>query len=208
MKTRNSFWSLIRANSDFSKQSPCRFLSLKFLCSKLGFPSQTLNFWVKFCHFKREERERESWIQFVSFFLYLFIWFGLFFDLFLYFRWLICLISVNMAVVSRACCDNATSESIDVCGIRVAGNMESGREIVEEPVARVIEDKIFVAVGKSVKECKLMLLWALQNSGGKRICIIHVLQPSQMIPLSKFKKWKKTNLVYYFIFCYYDSSFF
>jgi hypothetical protein len=29
-----------------------------------------------------------------------------------------------------------------------------------------------------------------------------------MIPLSKFKKWKKTNLVYYFIFCYYDSSFF
>jgi len=154
------------------------------------------------------KRERESWIQFVSFFLYLFIWFGLFFDLFLYFRWLICLISVNMAVVSRACCDNATSESIDVCGIRVAGNMESGREIVEEPVARVIEDKIFVAVGKSVKECKLMLLWALQNSGGKRICIIHVLQPSQMIPLSKFKKWKKTNLVYYFIFCYYDSSFF
>jgi len=155
----------------------------------------------------KRERERAEFSLSRFFFIYL-IWFGLFFDLFLYFRWLICLISVNMAVVSRACCDNATSESIDVCGIRVAGNMESGREIVEEPVARVIEDKIFVAVGKSVKECKLMLFWALQNSGGKRICIIHVLQPSQMIPLSKFKKWKKTNLVYYFIFCYYDSSFF
>ncbi|KAG6786779.1 hypothetical protein POTOM_008395 [Populus tomentosa] len=90
---------------------------------------------------------------------------------------------------SCACCDNATSESIDVCGIRAAGNMESGREIVEEPVARLIEDKIFVAVGKSVKECKLMLPWALQNSGGKRICIIHVHQPSQMIPLmgTKFR---------------------
>ncbi|KAJ6675352.1 hypothetical protein OIU85_011506 [Salix viminalis] len=60
--------------------------------------------------------------------------------------------------------------------------MASGREIVEEPVARVIEEKIFVALGKSVKECKSMLVWALQNSGGKRICIIHVHQPAELIP--------------------------
>ncbi|XP_073260596.1 U-box domain-containing protein 33 isoform X3 [Populus alba] len=65
---------------------------------------------------------------------------------------------------------------------RMPGKMASGREIVEEPVARVIEEKIFVAVGKSVKECKSMFFWALQNSGGKRICIIHVHQPAQMIP--------------------------
>ncbi|KAG6748109.1 hypothetical protein POTOM_048010 [Populus tomentosa] len=65
---------------------------------------------------------------------------------------------------------------------RMPGKMASGREIVEEPVARVIQEKIFVAVGKSVKECKSMFFWALQNSGGKRICIIHVHQPAQMIP--------------------------
>ena len=84
---------------------------------------------------------------------------------------------------------------------RMAGKMASGREIVEEPVARVIEEKIFVAVGKSVKECKLMLFWALQNSGGKRICIIHVHQPSQMIPLSKFTKMKENEfgILFYFL---------
>eukprot|EP00258_Populus_trichocarpa_P024766 XP_024440785.1 U-box domain-containing protein 33 isoform X4 [Populus trichocarpa] len=68
---------------------------------------------------------------------------------------------------------------------RMPGKMASGREVVEETVARVIEvieEKIFVAVGKSVKECKSMLFWALQKSGGKRICIIHVHQPAQMIP--------------------------
>ncbi|KAK2650289.1 hypothetical protein Ddye_017778 [Dipteronia dyeriana] len=60
----------------------------------------------------------------------------------------------------------------------------SGREaIAEEPVARVIEDKIYVAVGKHLKKSKSVLLWALQNSGGKRICIIHVHQPTQMIPV-------------------------
>ncbi|KAK3194787.1 hypothetical protein Dsin_026097 [Dipteronia sinensis] len=60
----------------------------------------------------------------------------------------------------------------------------SGREeIAEEPVARVIEDKIYVAVGKHVKESNSVLLWALQNSGGKRICIIHVHQPAKMIPV-------------------------
>ncbi|XP_011036393.1 PREDICTED: U-box domain-containing protein 33-like isoform X1 [Populus euphratica] len=75
---------------------------------------------------------------------------------------------------------------------RMPGKMASGREIVEETVARVIEEKIFVSVGKSVKECKSMLLWALQNSGGKRICVIHVHQPAQMIPFmgTKFQASK------------------
>ncbi|KAJ4843644.1 hypothetical protein Tsubulata_020159 [Turnera subulata] len=69
------------------------------------------------------------------------------------------------------------------------GNMaaaaSSRREIVEEevPPARVIEERIYVAVGRTVKESKSVLLWALQNSGGKRICILHVHQPAQMIPL-------------------------
>ncbi|KAG5251565.1 U-box domain-containing protein [Salix suchowensis] len=84
-----------------------------------------------------------------------------------------------MAVVSPV--PDATTQQASP--LTLAGDMENGREIVAEPVARVIEDKIFVAVGKSVKEYKWMLIWALQNSGGKRICIVHVHQPSQTIPL-------------------------
>ncbi|GMH21715.1 hypothetical protein Nepgr_023557 [Nepenthes gracilis] len=57
-------------------------------------------------------------------------------------------------------------------------------EIAEEPLASdVVEDKIFVAVGKIVKESRSTLVWALQNSRGKKICIIHVHQPSQTIPI-------------------------
>ncbi|XP_062156574.1 U-box domain-containing protein 33-like isoform X1 [Alnus glutinosa] len=44
------------------------------------------------------------------------------------------------------------------------------------------EETIYVAVGKDAKECKSILLWALENSGGKRICILHVHQPAQYIP--------------------------
>ncbi|GAV81731.1 Pkinase domain-containing protein/U-box domain-containing protein [Cephalotus follicularis] len=61
--------------------------------------------------------------------------------------------------------------------------MASTREIVEEPVAQVIEEKMYVALGKEVKENRSILIWALHNSGGKRICIIHVHVPAQMIPL-------------------------
>ena len=66
--------------------------------------------------------------------------------------------------------------------------MGSRHESLEDPMAIVaclIDDMIHVAVGKDVKECKSILLWALQNSGGKRICILHVHQPAQLIPFSK-----------------------
>ncbi|KAJ6729754.1 PROTEIN KINASE putative-RELATED [Salix viminalis] len=58
-----------------------------------------------------------------------------------------------MAVVSPV--PDATTQQASP--LTLAGDMESGREIVAEPVAR--------------------------NSGGKRICIVHVHQPSQTIPL-------------------------
>jgi hypothetical protein len=58
-------------------------------------------------------------------------------------------------------------------------------ENLEDPMAIVIEDMIYVAVEKEVKEFKSILLWALQNSGGKRICILHVHQPAQLIPFSR-----------------------
>ncbi|TQE00512.1 hypothetical protein C1H46_013868 [Malus baccata] len=77
-------------------------------------------------------------------------------------------------------------------------------EIVEEPVAvpvavpaepRIIEDMIYVAVGKDVKESKSTLVWAVHNSGGKKICLVHVHQPAQMIPLmgTKFPAHSLTN---------------
>ncbi|KAG5231362.1 hypothetical protein OIU76_005798 [Salix suchowensis] len=88
-----------------------------------------------------------------------------------------------MAMVSHARVAKTQQASpLRLVDFRMPGKMSSGREIVEEPVARVIEEKIFVALGKSVKECKSMLVWALQNSGGKRICIIHVHQPAELIP--------------------------
>lgn len=69
----------------------------------------------------------------------------------------------------------------------ISGLMGSsgGGEIVEEPMESVVEDTIHVAVGKDVKESKSLLIWAIQNSGGKKICILHVHVPAQMIPLSK-----------------------
>ncbi|XP_041028646.1 U-box domain-containing protein 33-like [Juglans microcarpa x Juglans regia] len=50
-------------------------------------------------------------------------------------------------------------------------------------MAPMIDDIIYVAVSNNVKESKPTLLWTLQNSGGKKVCIIHVHQPAQMIPL-------------------------
>ncbi|XP_075667950.1 U-box domain-containing protein 33-like [Castanea sativa] len=59
-----------------------------------------------------------------------------------------------------------------------------GQEIMELPVApRISEEKIYVAVGDIVKESILTIAWALQESKGKKICLLHVLQPSQTIPL-------------------------
>lgn len=66
----------------------------------------------------------------------------------------------------------------------------SSLEIVEETPPREIEDKIYVAVGKDLKESQSTLLWALRNSEGKQICILHVHQPAEKIPImgTKFRK--------------------
>ncbi|KAJ1429592.1 Zinc finger, RING/FYVE/PHD-type [Sesbania bispinosa] len=47
----------------------------------------------------------------------------------------------------------------------------------------IINDTIYVAVAKDVKDSKLNLIWAIQNSRGNRICILHVHVPATMIPL-------------------------
>lgn len=67
-------------------------------------------------------------------------------------------------------------------------------EIAEEPNPTMVDEPIYVAVSKDIKESKLNLIWAIQNSGGKRICILFVHVPATMIPLSKFS-------VYYVCVC-------
>ncbi|OMP00407.1 hypothetical protein COLO4_12716 [Corchorus olitorius] len=93
-----------------------------------------------------------------------------------------------MAVVSPVPAATAIARgvnSVRFLDLRPPGIMSGRREIVEEPVARIIEEKIYVAVGKEVEKYKSVLFWALQNSGGKGICIIHVHQPAKMIPVSE-----------------------
>ncbi|XP_065859585.1 U-box domain-containing protein 33-like [Euphorbia lathyris] len=88
-----------------------------------------------------------------------------------------------MAVASPVPVITPPASPISFPDYRFVGNMAVIRGNVERPVAQVIEEKIHVAVGKNFKEYKSLLMWAIQNSGGKRICIIHVHQPAQMIPL-------------------------
>ncbi|XP_010508085.1 PREDICTED: U-box domain-containing protein 33-like isoform X1 [Camelina sativa] len=55
---------------------------------------------------------------------------------------------------------------------------------MEETVSSgILEEKIFVAVGKNVWKNTSNLLWALENSEGNRICILHIHQPSPTIPV-------------------------
>ncbi|GAB2245024.1 hypothetical protein Droror1_Dr00000517 [Drosera rotundifolia] len=42
-------------------------------------------------------------------------------------------------------------------------------------------DELFVAVSKEAKRSESVLMWAIQNSGGMKICIIHVHQPPRMV---------------------------
>ncbi|KAI8545105.1 hypothetical protein RHMOL_Rhmol07G0016900 [Rhododendron molle] len=62
--------------------------------------------------------------------------------------------------------------------------MASGSEIMEESPPRpvqVVEEKMYIAVGKDIKENTSVLIWALRNAGGRKICILHVHEPAQWI---------------------------
>ncbi|KAG1361326.1 hypothetical protein COCNU_09G007890 [Cocos nucifera] len=61
-------------------------------------------------------------------------------------------------------------------------------EIEEKPAVEEAaveeEDKVYVAVGKEVKEGKANLLWVLENiSRGEKIVIVHIHRPAQKIPM-------------------------
>ncbi|XP_058743984.1 U-box domain-containing protein 33-like isoform X2 [Vicia villosa] len=61
--------------------------------------------------------------------------------------------------------------------------MATRRESVKEVNSNGVSDTVYVAVAKDVKDSKLNVIWAIQNSGGKRICILHVHVPSPKIPM-------------------------
>ncbi|KAI5421792.1 U-box domain-containing protein 33 isoform X2 [Lathyrus oleraceus] len=61
--------------------------------------------------------------------------------------------------------------------------MATRRQSVKEVKSNEVGDTIYVAVAKDVKDSKLNVVWAIQNSGGKRICILHVHVPSPKIPM-------------------------
>ncbi|XP_056160543.1 U-box domain-containing protein 33-like isoform X2 [Syzygium oleosum] len=62
--------------------------------------------------------------------------------------------------------------------------MPSFRRIAPELATPVFEDKIYIAAGKDVKEGKAKIVWMVHQSGGNvKICIIHILVPSQTIPM-------------------------
>ncbi|KAL5981461.1 hypothetical protein ACLOJK_015522 [Asimina triloba] len=60
-------------------------------------------------------------------------------------------------------------------------------EEVEEPPLppAAPEGRIFVAVGKGVKECRSTVAYAAKNAGGKTVVLLHVHQPSKTIPMRK-----------------------
>lgn len=92
--------------------------------------------------------------------------------------------------------------------IAFTGIMKSRSEIVEElavPVEMVEEDKLYVLVGKDVKESESTLTWALRNSGGKKLCILHVHQPSQKIPMMG-TKFPISQLEDHQVRAYHDSE--
>ncbi|XP_061360041.1 U-box domain-containing protein 33-like isoform X2 [Gastrolobium bilobum] len=59
----------------------------------------------------------------------------------------------------------------------------AGGEVLDEPNLALVDEPIYFAVAKDVKESKLNLIWTIQHSGGKRICILHVHVPATMIPM-------------------------
>ncbi|MED6223053.1 hypothetical protein PIB30_070265 [Stylosanthes scabra] len=71
-------------------------------------------------------------------------------------------------------------------GSEVPGIMTIMREASssEAPTPNLVDDIIHVAVAKDVKDSRLNLIWAIQNSGGKKICILYVHVPAVTIPLA------------------------
>ena len=49
-----------------------------------------------------------------------------------------------------------------------------------------LEETIFVAVGKNVENNKRLLFWVLQSFAGKKICLLYVHRPANVLSFSEF----------------------
>lgn len=65
---------------------------------------------------------------------------------------------------------------------------EGAREknMEEEEEETVMDERIYVAVGRETAKNKSNLTWVIDNSPGNKICIVLVHRPAQMIPVCKF----------------------
>ncbi|GLU00688.1 hypothetical protein SLE2022_180360 [Rubroshorea leprosula] len=84
-----------------------------------------------------------------------------------------------MALVSPS----PVMSSMAIHGVPAPGIMTSRRDLVDESMALVIEEKIYVALGKEIEKNKSVLRFAIRMSRGRRLCIIHVHQRAQRIPV-------------------------
>lgn len=48
-----------------------------------------------------------------------------------------------------------------------------------------VENTVFIAVGKNVKESKSVILWAVKSFTGMKFCLLHIHQPPQLVTLCK-----------------------
>ncbi|XP_024029204.1 U-box domain-containing protein 32 isoform X2 [Morus notabilis] len=55
----------------------------------------------------------------------------------------------------------------------------------EEEQVFDVEETIFVAVGKDAKQSERALSWTLNNFSGKKICVLHVHQPSRLLAMTE-----------------------
>ncbi|XP_071685745.1 U-box domain-containing protein 33-like isoform X2 [Rutidosis leptorrhynchoides] len=91
-----------------------------------------------------------------------------------------------MAVVSSVSVEGARTlnQMIRYPVVDTSEIVETRDEIVAETNRRVVDnDDVYVAVGKEIKDSLLTLRWALYKYGDKQICILHVHQPAQKIPM-------------------------
>ncbi|KAL9176205.1 hypothetical protein ABFS82_02G163900 [Erythranthe guttata] len=79
---------------------------------------------------------------------------------------------------------------IDTSNLNLSSSGSTRSQIMGElevpkttPYLALQDDVMFVALGKDVKEGATVLMWALHNSRGKKIFILHVHQPAQKMPM-------------------------
>ncbi|KAJ8450228.1 hypothetical protein Cgig2_033422 [Carnegiea gigantea] len=61
-------------------------------------------------------------------------------------------------------------------------SISKGKQAMMQEGETEVEERLYIAVDKRVSESKKNVIWSLQNSGGKGVCILHVHQPAQKIP--------------------------